>query len=337
MRNVTVRQLQIFVATADSLSLARVAERLHLTPSAVSFQIKRIEDQTGFALFERIGKRVHLTEPGQVLLDYARLVLRSLHDADEAMTALKGVSTGRVRLGLVSTGKYIVPHMIARFRAEAPGVQVSLQEGNRAEVLAMLTGGEVELAVMGQPPDGADVIAARFAGHPSVIIAPPSHRLAAPPAAPMGAPPRLDPAALTPEWFVTREEGSGTRLLADDFFRKAGFRPRIAMESSSNEMIKQAVIAGMGIALISQHTISLELSLGLLVPLAVDGFPLMRSWFVAQRRSLPLLPVQLRLRGFLLQHGQAIIEDIVRLQPSQRDTAPPPRSFADRATPALIR
>jgi len=156
---------------------------------------------------------------------------------------------------------------------------------------------------MGQPPDGADVIAARFAPHPSVIIASPNH--------PLAAEPRFDPGILTGEWFVTREEGSGTRLLADAFFRKVGFLPRIAMESSSNEMIKQAVIAGMGLALISQHTISLEQALGLLVPLAVDGFPLMRSWFVVQRRSLPLLPVQLRLRTFLLQHGQSIIEEIV--------------------------
>jgi DNA-binding transcriptional LysR family regulator len=304
MRNVTVRQLQIFVEAADSLSLARVAERLHLTPSAVSFQIKRIESQTGFALFERIGKRVSLTEAGLVLVEYARLVLRSLQDADEAMTALRGVTGGRVKLGLVSTAKYIVPHIIARFREEAPGVRVSLREGNRSDVLTMLTGGEVDLAIMGQPPDGADVIAARFAPHPSVIIAPPGHRLSAAPL--------LDPGALAAEWFVTREDGSGTRLLADGFFRKAGFSPRIAMESSSNEMIKQAVIAGMGLALISQHTISLELSLGLLVALAVEDFPLMRSWFVVQRRSLPLLPVQNRLRRFLLENGQPIIEEISR-------------------------
>lgn len=303
MRNVTIRQMQVFAEAAESLSLARVAERLHLTPSAVSFQIKRIESQTGFALFERIGKRVKLTEAGQVLLGYTKMVLRSLQDADEAMIALKGVTGGRVRLGLVSTGKYIVPHMIARFRAEAPGVRVTLIEGNRSNVLAMLTGGEVDLAVMGQPPDGADVIAARVAPHPSVIIAPPGH--------PLLAGRRLDPNALAGEWFITREDGSGTRLLSDGFFRSAGFKPRIAMESSSNEMIKQAVIAGMGLALISQHTISLELSLGLLAPLSVEGFPLMRSWFVVQRRSMPLLPAQDRLRRFMIDQGQTIIADIV--------------------------
>jgi DNA-binding transcriptional LysR family regulator len=185
--------------------------------------------------------------------------------------------------------------MIARFRAQAPAVRVLLREGNRSDVLAMVTAGDVDLAIMGQPPEGADVIAAAFASHPSIIIAPPEH--------PLAGVPGLDPGVLTAEWFVSREDGSGTRLLADGFFRKAGFLPRIAMESSSNEMIKQAVIAGMGLALISQHTVGLELSLGMVVPLAIEGFPLMRSWFVVQRRSLPLLPVQARLRDFLLEQG----------------------------------
>ena len=207
MRNVTVRQLQVFVEAAESLSLVRVAERLHLTPSAVSFQIKRIESQTGFALFERIGKRVTLTDAGEVLLGYARLVLRSLHDADQALTALKGVSGGRVRLGLVSTAKYIVPHMITRFRAAYPGVTVLLREGNRSRVQHMLTSGAVDLAIMGQPEEDADVAAQRFAPHPSVIIAHPGHRLR--PA------PRLQPADLAAEWFVMREDGSGPRSLAD--------------------------------------------------------------------------------------------------------------------------
>lgn len=304
MHNVTVRQLQVFVEAADSLSFVRVAERLHLTPSAVSFQIKRIESQTGFILFERIGKRVTLTDAGEVLLEYARLVLRSLHNVDEALTALRGVSGGRVRLGLVSTAKYIVPHMVARFRTACPGVSVQLREGNRREVQHLLTSGAVDLAIMGQPESGADVVAQRFAPHPSVIVAHPGHRLR--PA------PRLQPADLAGEWFVMREDGSGTRLLADRFFRDAGFTPQVAMETSSNEMIKQSVIAGMGLALISQHTISLEAALGLLVPLAIEDASLMRAWFVVQRRTLPLLPAQARLRGFLVDQGQSIIDALGR-------------------------
>lgn len=304
MRHVTIRQLQVFVEAAERLSLARVAERLHLTPSAVSFQIKQIEAQAGFALFERVGRKVALTDAGLLLLGYARLVLRSLQDADQAMTDLKGLTGGQVRLGLVSTSKYIVPHIIARFRAVVPGVTVHLSEGNRSRVLGLLTSGAIDLAVMGRPPEGADVVAQRFARHPSVIVAPAGH--------PLGRTPSLPAAALAQEPFVVREDGSGTKAMADQFFKEQGFTPPTVMVSSSNEMIKQAVIAGMGLALISQHTVSLELALGLLATLPVEGFPLMRSWYIVQRRTLPLLPVQARLRSFLIEVGQTVIEDISR-------------------------
>ena len=313
MQNVTIRQLQVFAEAAERLSLARTAERLNLTPSAVSFQIKQIELQTGFALFERLGRGIALTDAGALLLEYARVVLRSLQEADQAMLGLKGAGTGRVRLGLASTSKYVVPHMIARFRAAYPGVTVHLQEGNRARVLHLLTRGAVDLAVMGQPPADADVAAERFAAHPSIIIAAAGHRLA-------GGPPRpLD--ALAGEAFVMREDGSGTKAMTEAYFRAAGFQPRTAMVSSSNEMIKQAVMAGMGLALLSQHTCSLELALGLLVALPVEGFPLMRSWYVVQRRTLPLLPVQARLRGFLLEEGEGVIQDT--MQSHQRIASAP--------------
>ncbi len=307
MPNVTVRQLQVFVDAAEMLSFARVAERLRLTPSAVSFQIRQVEQQTGFTLFERIGRRVALTEAGRVLLGYARPVLRSMRDMDQAMAALKGVNGGQVRLGLVSTAKYLVPHLIARFRAGCPGVMVSLREGNRNTIVALLTKGDIDLAIMGQPPADADVVAEKFAPHPSVIVAHPAHPLCNQPA--------LAPLALSGEWFVIREEGSGTRSLSDEFFRASGFTPRVAMETSSNEMIKQSVIAGMGLALISRHTVSLELSLGLLRVLSVQGFPVMRSWFVVQRRTSPLLPVQAGLRDYLLRQGQPIIDEIGRGHP----------------------
>jgi DNA-binding transcriptional LysR family regulator len=302
MSRLTFRQLRVFVAAADTLSFVKVAATLGLTPSAVSFQIKQIEMQIGFDLFERIGRKVALTEAGNVLLAYARPVLRSLGDVDQAMLALKGVGVGRVRLGLVSTAKYIVPHIIARFRTLYPGVMVQLREGNRAAIVAQLSEGALDLAIMGQPPEGADVEARRFAAHPQVLIASPGHRLCAAAA--------LAPSALAAEWFVMREEGSGTRALSDRFFRDAGFMPRVAMETSSNEMIKQAVIAGMGLAIIGRHTISLELSLGLLATLPVRGFPVERSWFLVHRRTSPLLPVQTGLRDYLMAQGPSIIDEI---------------------------
>lgn len=334
MANVTARQLEVFALAAETLSFVRVAERLRLTPSAVSFQIRQIEQQTGFSLFERIGRKVALTEAGMVLLNYARPVLQSLRDLEQAMLALKGEGQGRVRLGLVSTAKYIVPHMIARFRAQVPGVMVQLQEGNRSQVLALLTAGGIDLAVMGQPPDDAFVLAKRFAAHPSVMIAAPAH--------PLCGQTGIAATSLAGEWFMAREEGSGTRSLSDRFFRSAGFVPRVVMQSTSNEMIKQAVMAGMGLALVSQHTIGLEHRLGLLRVLDVEGFPVMRSWFVVQRRTSPLLPAQAGLRDYLVAHGQSIIHDLVSGPPADHHVEAPAaarprnrsaklgRSFGDR-------
>jgi DNA-binding transcriptional LysR family regulator len=307
MSNLTARQLQVFVAAAETLSFARVAERLRLTPSAVSFQVRQIERQTQVALFERIGRRVALTAAGRVLLDYAQRVLRGLSDLDQAVLALKDVGEGQVTLGLVSTAKYIVPHMIARFRLRHPGVVVMLRDGNRSFIQAALASGALDLAIMGQAAPGADVVAQRFALHPSLIIGPPGHKLLECA--------QVAPALLRSEWFIVREQGSGTRLLSDAFFHAAGFTPRVAMETSSNEMIKQAVIAGMGLALLSQHTVGLEHSLGLLGVLPVEGFPVMRSWFVAQRRNAPMLPAQAALRDFVVEHGQSIIDALAPTRP----------------------
>lgn len=322
MRHVTIRQLQVFVEAAHTLSFARVGERLHLTPAGVSFQIKQIELQTGFALFERVGKKATLTDAGKALLGYAKQVLQALNDADRAMMALKGLTGGRVTIGLVSTAKYIVPHLLARFQATYPAIAIDLRDGNRRWIIEALVKGELDVAIMGQPPEGADVAAEPFAPHPSVLVAPPSH--------PLAGLPNLPASMLAGEPFIAREEGSGTRLLMDHFFQEHGLASRVVMTSSSNETIKQAVMAGMGLALISRHTIGLELALGMVTTLAIEGLPLMRSWFVAHRRNMPLLPVHARLRGYLIEGGEAIIEELDRgyqtIGMRRRSAAKPARS-----------
>jgi DNA-binding transcriptional LysR family regulator len=302
MRNVTFRQLQIFVEAAEGQSFVRAAERLRISPAAISFQIKQIESMSGFALFERTGRTVVLSDAGTALLGYARTVLQALHDADQSLTALRGATGGRITIGLISTAKYIVPHILARFQAESPGISIHLRDGNRSEITEALERGEIELAVTGRPPDGTDLTAEVFAPHPTVLVAPPGHKLAEDGLHP--------PAALRGERFIVREDGSGTRKLMEQYFRDAGLPLRIAMTSSSNETIKQAVMAGMGMAMLSRHTVGLELALGLMRVVPVEGLPLMRSWFVAHRRTMPLLPVHSRLRSFLLTHGQRVIEDL---------------------------
>lgn len=302
MRNVTVRQLQIFVAAADANSFARAAETLRVSPAAVSFQIKQVEDMCGCAMFERIGRHVALTDAGNALLGYARVVLQALQDADKALMALRGVVSGQVQLGAVSTAKYIVPHVLARFQAGYPGVTINLRFGNRQQIAEALDKGEIDLAVMGQPTVDADVLATPFAVHPSVIIAETNHRLAGSMC--------LSVADLAGERLITRENGSGTRSLMEEACLAAGITPRIGMTTDSNETIKQAVMAGMGIAVISRHTIGLELALRLMRTLNVEGFPVLRSWFVVRRRSMPMMPAHTHLQEFLRQNGQIVIDQL---------------------------
>jgi DNA-binding transcriptional LysR family regulator len=302
MRNVTIRQLQMFVAASEARSFTRAAEALHVSPAAVSFQIKQIEDMSGFSLFERIGKKVAPTDAGRALLGYAQTVLRALQDADQSLMALRGVVGGRASLGAVSTAKYLVPHVLARFQRDYPGMTIDLRFGNRRQISEALHRGEVEIAVMGRPVDEADVVAEPFAVHPSVLVAAPGHVLANAPS--------LRPSDLAGHELIAREEGSGTRLLMEEMCREAGFPPRTAMTTDSNETIKQAVMAGMGIAMLSRHTVGLELALGLLKTLPVEGFPRLRSWFVAHRRAMPLMPAHVKLRAFLLEHGQGVIDGL---------------------------
>jgi DNA-binding transcriptional LysR family regulator len=217
---------------------------------------------------------------------------------------MRGLTTGRVTIGLVSTAKYFAPHLLARFNAEHPNVAITLRDDNRRRIVEALEKGEIDLAIMGKPPGGSELVAEEFAPHPSVIIAAPGH--------PLAGYESLPASVLAGEKFIIREDGSGTRALTEQFFGGAGLSLRVAMTTSSNEMIKQAVMAGMGIALISAHTIGLELGLGLIRTLPVEGFPLMRSWYVAHRPGMPLLPVHASLRSFLLAHGQSIIDGLER-------------------------
>jgi DNA-binding transcriptional LysR family regulator len=203
VRHATVRQLQVFVAAAKSQSFARTAETLHLTPAAVSFQIRQLEALVGFALFERIGKTVSLSEAGRSLLGYAEVVMMALREAEQTMLGLKSGEAGRLSLGLVSTAKYVVPHILARFQSMHPAVSIRLLDGNRSEVLQWLANGDVELAVMGRPPDAFAVDMHPFAPHPTVLIAAPSN--------PLSLRRALRIADLAGEPFILREEGSGTR------------------------------------------------------------------------------------------------------------------------------
>jgi len=297
MLSATFRQLRVFCEVAKGLSFARAAEALHLTPPAVTMQVKELESQLGLPLFERQGRQVSLTTAGEYFLVYARRLLATLKEADDAMARFKSAESGLLSVGLVSTAKYFVPALLARFHDEHPGVEVKLSVcQNRAQLVALLQSGEVDLAVMGRPPKELATRAEPFAAHPQVFVAAPGHALAALDHVPLE--------ALANQRFIAREAGSGTRKVMDDFLREHHLAPRIAMEMPSNETIKQAVMAGMGVSFLSLHTLGLELRAGALKLLDVEHTPVMRTWNLVRMQSKLLSPAAEAFRYFMLEHAE---------------------------------
>jgi DNA-binding transcriptional LysR family regulator len=309
--NVTFRQLRVFAEVAHQGSMTRAAEVLHLTPPAVSMQIREIESQVGLPLFDREGRRISLSTAGQYFQVHAKRILGAMKDAENAMARFKKLEHGQLTIGMVSTAKYFVPRLLARFHQDHPGVDVRLRvAGNREQLVALMDAGDVDLSVMGRPPKEIATRAEAFAAHPMVFIGPPDHPLLT-----MGRP---AVAALAPYPFIVREQGSGTRAAMHSFFSEHHFEPRIMMEMSSNETIKQAVMAGMALSFLSLHTLGLELRTGLLRVLEVQGTPLMRTWNVVHLQSKVLSPAAEAFRHFIIDKGEDYLSahDTPLLQPA---------------------
>jgi LysR family transcriptional regulator, low CO2-responsive transcriptional regulator len=300
MKNATFRQLRVFSEVARHLSFSKAAQALHLTPPAVTMQVKELEADVGLPLFDRSGKTVSLTTPGEYMLVYARRLLATLKDAQDAAARLKHVEAGTLTIGMVSTAKYFLPRLLAEFRREHEGVDIRLVEGNREKLVRMLQGNEVDVAVMGRPPRELATRAEPFAAHPHVFVAPVDHPLVREGGA-------VSTEALRPFDFILREEGSGTRAALEKFLQQARLEPRVAMELGSNETIKQAVMAGMGISFLSLHTLQLELDHGLLALLPVDGSPVVRAWNVVHTLAKVLSPAAEAFRYFVLERGEGFL------------------------------
>ena len=299
MKNVTLRQLKVFEAVARRLSFSRAAEELHLTQPAVSMQVKSLEAEAGLPLTEQLGKKIFLTDAGAELARHARLIAQQLNEAAEALAALRGVRGGRLAIGVVSTAKYFAPRLLTIFRARHSGVELRLGVHNREEIVRQLADNEIDLAIMGSPPPEMETVADVFAQHPLVIIAAPDH--------PLVKRRRIIPADLAQETFLIREPGSGTRSAMERYFSEHGVVLANTFEMSSNETIKQAVMAGMGLSFISEHTIGLELAVGRIVKLRVVGTPVLRQWHVVRRAEKQLLPLAESFIEFLRKEGTGLI------------------------------
>ncbi|MDV3238419.1 MAG: LysR substrate-binding domain-containing protein [Gammaproteobacteria bacterium] len=297
--NLTLRQLKIFEAVARHLSFTKASEELHLTQPAVSMQIKQLEQTTGVPLFELVGKRVYLTEAGQELQRYSRSITMLLAEAEQVFEEMKGLRRGRLNITVASTANYFVPRLWATFRKRHPDVSVSLDVTNREGLIRALAENQADLVIMGLPPEGLDLVAESFMPNPLVVIAPPSHPLAAAKQVPLQ--------RLQGETFLVREQGSGTRSLMERVFAEKGLAPATPIEMSSTEAIKQGVEAGLGLALLSLHTLEMELALKRLVVLHVEGFPVLREWYIVHRSGKRLSAVAQAFRDFILTETKDIV------------------------------
>lgn len=301
MKNATFRQLRVFNEVARHLSFARAAESLHLTPPAVTMQVKELEGHIGMPLFERRGKQISLTTTGEYMLVYARKILATLKDAEDAAARLQRTETGVLTIGMVRTAKYFMMKMLAEFRRGHQGIELKLSMGNREQLVQMLQNNDVDIAIMGRPPKELQTRAEPFAAHPHVFVASTEHALVQ-----RG---HLNAEDLRVYDFIVRENGSGTRAAMAKFFDEARVEPRLQMQVQSNETLKQAVMAGLGLGFISLHTIQHELNNGLIACLDVEGTPVVSAWNVVHTQSKMLSPAAEAFRYFMLEEGEKFLAD----------------------------
>ena len=272
---------------------------MHVSAPAVTMQIKDLEAEIGMPLFERQGRKVSLTTTGEYMLVYSRKMLALLKDAEDAAARLQRIETGTLTIGLVGTTTYFIPALLNQFLKEHEGIELKLMVGNRSELVQWLQNSEVDIAIMGKAPDELPTRAEPFAANPLVFVASPEHPLAGE----MG----LRAEDLRQQAFIVREPGSGTRSAMESFFTQARLQPRYSMELQSNDAIKQAVMANLGLGFLSLHTIALELQTKKLCVLPVTGAPLVRAWNVVHPLSKLLSPAAEAFRYFVLEHAETAL------------------------------
>lgn len=297
--NVTFRQLQLFLALAETGSVSAAARRLHVTQPTASMQLKEVADAVGLPLYEVISRRVYLTEAGRELAATARAMTDQWDAFGQRMAAVKGLTQGRLRVAVVSTAKYFIPRLLGRFCAQHPHIDLSLEVLNRDHVVARLRANLDDLYVMSKPPTDMALADDWLMPNPLVVVAPAAHRLAG-----VGG---LTLADLATERFILRERGAGTRMATDEAFAAAGFMPESVLELGSNEAIKESVAGHLGVAVLSRHALGPPMALPAVVELAVQGFPVASHWHLVWPRGKQLSPVAQVFRQHLMAELQGAV------------------------------
>ncbi len=273
LRHGTLPQLRLFEASARLGSFTRAAQELCMSQPAASVQMKKLSETVGVALFEQVGKRIFLTDAGRQLQDSCQEVFRAFSDLEENLAGMRALESGRLRLAVSTTGMCFAPRLLGAFVALHPGVETSMQAHNRRTLAERLGNNEDDLYLFADAPDMQDVVAQELLPNPLVVLARDDH--------PLGGAKDIPFSRLASEPFLIREEGSGTRRITMRLFREHGLTPKVRMELGTNEAIKEAILAGLGVTIMSRYTFGLDPESSRYLCLDVTGFPLENHWYFA--------------------------------------------------------
>ena len=306
VRRLTLRQLKVFETVARLSGFNRAAEKLHLAQPTVSLQVRQLADVVGMPLYELIGKKIYITEAGEMVRAAAGDVFDAFERLEMQLANLKGLRTGRLKVAVVTTAKYFIPRLLGPFTRHYPGIDIAMDVGNRSEIVARLSRNEDDLYIMGMPPAGMDIERHSFVENPIVAIAARG--------SPLANQRRVSLERLAREPFLLREQGSGTRMASERFLKSHGVKLNVRMELGSNEAIKQAVAGGLGLSLLSLHALKSELARRELVLLDVEGLPIRRFWYIVHRKSKELSIVARTFFDYLKEEGVRLERELAVAQ-----------------------
>jgi len=308
IRYATFRQFQVFEAIYRLGSFTRAAEELFLTQPTVSMQIKKLSEAVSLPLFEHVGRNVEPTEAGKELYVACRSMFETLSNLEMKISDMKGLKRGRLRMGVITTAKYLAPEMMGEFSQIYPGIDLSLKVTNRDSIIRRIRANEDDLYIMGQAPEGdIEVESFSFAPNPLVVMAPRNH--------PLVGKKNISLEEIAREPFIIREPGSGIRDAMFKAFDGIGMRPAVRMELGNNEAIKHAIAGGLGLSVLSLHTLSLEGTDGPVAILDVEGFPILRDWYIVYPKGKELSLVAQTFLDFVIGSESTIRERMQKMWP----------------------
>ncbi len=294
--NITFRQLRLFIALAETGSVSAAARMIHVTQPTASMGLKEISDAIGVPLYEVVARKVHLTQMGHELAKTARAISGEWEAFEQQVHGVKGLTQGKLKVAVVSTAKYFIPRILGTFCAKYPQIDISLEVLNRDGVVRRLEENLDDLYIMSQPPLNIEINDETFMPNPLLLVAPKNHAFAKKK--------EVDLASLKGEKFIFREKGSGTRMATDAHFKKLKFKPDVRLELGSNEAIKQAVIGGLGLAVLSQYSLGDRPDQEDIAILRCKEFPIKSSWHIVAPKGKKLSPIATIFKKHLSQQAK---------------------------------